>query len=77
MSRTANPLGDKFLTAEQIAEALQISVSHLCQCANEGKFPKGFKIGSVRRWTLSSIQNWFNQQERELPPSSQIEINLR
>ncbi len=76
MSRTANTLGDKFLTADQISEALQVSVTHLCQCANEGKFPRGIKIGSLRRWRLSSILAWVEQQENLLTPSSQIEINL-
>lgn len=53
---------DRYLTAKEVAEMLRVSRSALYGFMRQGIFPRGIKLGNVRRWSLSEIQQFLKEE---------------
>lgn len=56
----------QMLTAEDVAERLQISVRNVWRQVSTRQMPEPIKIGRLARWPLHEIREWI---ERGCPPS--------
>jgi excisionase family DNA binding protein len=54
---------ESFLTANQLAEKLQVSADWIYDQASNGGMPS-YRIGSIRRFRISEIEEWL-QRHRE------------
>lgn len=61
-SRAAEP--PVVLTANQVAQSLQVSVRNLRGMVSQGEFPKPIRIGRLVRWSRSTIDRWVEAQSQ-------------
>ena len=54
---------EKFLSAQQLAQALGISKSGVFQLVRRGYLPSGYRLGHCRRWLLSEVRKWLDGQK--------------
>ncbi len=54
----------EYLNANQLAEALGVTRGCIMNWQRKGNFPKGMKIGRVRRWNAESVREWLKTQEQ-------------
>ena len=59
--QTLEALGT-YANATQLAECLGISRSGLLQLCKRGQFPRGFRLGHNRRWSVSEVKAWLERQ---------------
>jgi excisionase family DNA binding protein len=50
----------EIMTAEQVAEWLQVDISHVQRLARKGEIPGAQKVGYLWRFRRSALENWFN-----------------
>ena len=60
-----NRLNDSYVSIRALHEALGLSRAGILGLIKQGKMPGGLKIGKSRRWAVSEIQAWLEQQARE------------
>jgi len=61
MSSTVSPSAESFaklLDVGQVADLLGCSVRHVYRLRDCGKMPSPIKLGSLIRWSRSSIELW-------------------
>ena len=51
-------INDKYVTANQIAEMLNLSRGSVYTMRKKGILPEGRKIGGVRRWNMAELQSF-------------------
>ncbi len=59
--RNENPMPPQLLTAEQLADLLQVSERTLRRLVASGKIMKPNRIGRQLRWPLREITRWIEQ----------------
>lgn len=52
----------KFITASELCDRYGLSRTAIYHLSDTGQFPRGIKIGKTRRWDLSEIENFEQQQ---------------
>jgi excisionase family DNA binding protein len=70
----ADPV-ESFLTAQQLAETLQVSSDWVYEQASTGGMPS-YRIGTLRRFRISEIEEWL-QRHREPRSVAQIHALAR
>jgi len=56
---------ERLLDIKQVAEFLGVSPSHVRRLCAAGRFPHPVRVGTLVRWTPSSVHTWLSaQQER-------------
>lgn len=53
---------EQFLTTEQVAEYLGVPAPSVRQWQYRGKGPRSYKIGRHRRYRMSDVDTWVEQQ---------------
>jgi excisionase family DNA binding protein len=63
MSATLSPAdaSAKLLDVQAVAEMLGCSQRHVYRLSDAGKMPASVKLGSLVRWSASSIREWVDQ----------------
>ena len=51
---------EQILTIEEVAKHLRVTRATIYNLLKDGNFPPGFKVGRVRRWKLSQIQEFMD-----------------
>ncbi len=58
---------DSYVSAETLAKSLGLSKIGLIALSRKGQFPPGVRIGHSRRWSVSEVKEWLNEQaQREV-----------
>ena len=60
-----NRLNDSYIDIRALQAALGFSRAGIIGLCKKGQLPGGFKVGRSRRWAVSEIQAWLEQQARE------------
>lgn len=55
-------MDEKLLPLPDVEASIGFKRSHIYDLIKQGKFPAPVAIGSSRRWTQSSIQNWIAEK---------------
>jgi len=66
--KTSEPL---LISAEQLAELLQISTRTLWRLLSTGKLVTPVHLGGSTRWRLEQVQNWIEKGCPEITASEQ------
>ena len=53
-------MAETVLTIEEVAKHLRVTKATIYNLLRDGNFPAGFRVGRVRRWQLSQIQEFMN-----------------
>jgi excisionase family DNA binding protein len=53
--------GAQLLDVQTVAEMLDCSQRHVYRLSDAGKMPAPVKLGSLVRWSASSIREWIDQ----------------
>lgn len=61
---------DEILTTEQLADYLQVPVATIYRWAYQRTGPVALKIGRHRRYRMSAVQAWLDQQQTTAPVAS-------
>ena len=56
----------RLVDIKKISESIGITKSGIFNLMKAGKFPKGIKIGSARRWDIDDVNNWLKSQNKGL-----------
>ncbi len=55
---------EKLLSMNELCKVLGVSRLHLYKLIKQGVIPDGYKLGSIKRWSLSEVYDAL-KQERE------------
>ena len=58
---------EKLLNVNEVARYLNLSPDYLLNCCTKypNRVPKSFKVGGVRRFKQSDVEDWVEQKYRE------------
>ena len=56
---------DTYVTTAELQKALNLSRTSIYQLSKQGQMPQGVRIGRSRRWAVSEIRAWLDQQKGE------------
>jgi excisionase family DNA binding protein len=75
-SAGAAPEPTAYLTPEQVAEMLQLSVKSVYRIAKDPTFP-ALKIGGSVRFPRERLLRWLRDREQGRPPRRAVRLKLR
>ncbi|MFQ5732841.1 MAG: helix-turn-helix transcriptional regulator [Planctomycetaceae bacterium] len=58
MTADSNATTRLLLTAEQVAQALGVSLRFVRTCDSTGRLPRGIKLGRSKRWRADELRRW-------------------
>ncbi len=57
---------EKLLSMNELCKALGVSRLHLYHLIEQGVIPDGYKLGSIKRWSLSEVYEALKQERERL-----------
>lgn len=63
-TKAGRPVGERLVTAKDVAASLLLSVSQVYRMISLGQFPKPMKFGVKSRWKESDIRAYIARQEK-------------
>jgi excisionase family DNA binding protein len=59
---TQTQSGPLLLDSRETARLLDVHVKTLQRLSANGSFPRGIKVGRLRKWPADAVQRWIDQQ---------------
>ena len=56
----------EYLTANELAKSLRVSRSCIYGLVRRGVLPSGLKLGHIRRWPLSAVQQALDAMKEDM-----------